>query len=170
MYPINYCVRCGSPMEDGMAFGEMRRVCTACGFIHFRDPKVAVVVMIHDQGQILLVKRAINPESGKWALPAGYVNATEDPRQAAIREALEETGLQIAVVGLIDVLHNPPDPDGRPVGASIVIVYEGHTIGGTLCAGDDAEAVGWFAPDTLPPIAFESTWRAVQVWLAQRSS
>lgn len=170
MYLINYCVICGSPMEDRMAFGEMRRVCIACGFIHFRDPKVAVAVMIHDQGRVLLVKRAINPERGKWALPAGYVNATEDPRQAAIREAHEETGLQVVVVGLIDVLHNPPDPAGRSVGASIIIVYEGQTIGGTLCAGDDAEAVGWFAPDALPPIAFESKWRAVQVWLAQRLS
>lgn len=155
-------------MEDREAFGAIRRVCPACGFVHFRDPKVAVVIMIHDQGNLLLVKRAIEPERGKWALPAGYVNALEDPRHAAMREAEEETGFQINIVGLIDVLHNPPAPDGRPSGASIVIVYEGHVLSGQLCAGDDAEAAAWFRPEALPDIAFESTRQAVRLWLDQR--
>ncbi len=154
-------------MEEREAFGTIRRVCSGCGLVHFRDPKVAVVVLIHDLGQLLLVKRAVAPEKGKWALPAGYVDADEDPRQAAIREAREETGLHIEIVRLVDVLHNPPMPNEHKNGASIAIVYEGQIVGGTLCAGDDAEAVGWFRLAALPAIAFESTRRAVQIWLAQ---
>ncbi len=165
MYPINYCVCCGSPMVDREIFGAVRRVCAECGFVHFRDPKVAVVVVIQNEGQLLLVKRKFNPEKGKWALPAGYVNALEDPRSAAVREAYEETGLSVEIEQLLDVLYNPPAPDGQPSGASIVILYSARVIGGILEAKDDAEEVGWFKSDTLPEIAFESTWQAVRLWL-----
>lgn len=153
-------------MQERIAFGSPRPVCTNCGFVHFRDPKVAAVAVVRNERGILLVKRAINPEKGKWALPAGYVNAIEDPRLAAIRETKEETGLDIEIVGLVDVLHNPPAPDGTPSGASIVIVFEGRMIDGELAPNDDAEAVDWFSANNLPSnIAFESTWLAIKRWL-----
>lgn len=147
-----------------LAFGEERPVCTACGYVHFHDPKVAAVTFVQHQHRVLLVKRSMNPEKGKWALPAGYVNGNEDPRAAAVRETLEETGLQVNIVRLIDVLHNPPQSDGSHSGASIVILYEASLIGGRLQAQDDVEDAAWFTFDQLPELAFKSTWRAIEDW------
>ena len=96
----------------------------------------------------------MNPERGKWSLPAGFLDAGEDPAATAIREAYEETNLEIAISGLIDVYFNPPRPDG---GASIFILSAGQLRGGQLQAGDDADAAGFFGPDELPELAFAST-------------
>ncbi len=162
---VNYCLRCGTPMEDHFVYGDMHRVCPACEYVHFYDPKVAAVSFVRQDDHVLLVRRRMNPERGKWALPAGYVNADEDPRQAAIRETQEETGLEIQIVRLLDVLYNPPDPAATHPGASIAIVYMGHVLGGELQAQDDVEAVGWFTKDILPPLAFASTYAAINRWL-----
>src|SRR5690606_33499003 len=107
--PVNYCQVCAAPMVDRMAYGKLRRVCPACGFVHFDDPKVAVVLFIEQDDRVLLVRRGINPERGKWALPAGYVDAGEDPREAAVREAREETSLEVRITRLLDVM----GPNGK---------------------------------------------------------
>lgn len=143
-------------------------MCEACGFVHFRDPKVAAVVFITTGGQILMIQRAVNPGQGKWALPAGYIDYGEDPREAAIREVREETGLEIRITRLIDVLG--PDPSGQNP-ASIVILFEGERVGGTLTAGDDARQAIFFTPDQIPldDIAFESTRQLIERWISVRT-
>ncbi len=153
--PIQFCPRCGARVADELKFGKPRRVCPSCGYIHFVNPKVAVASFVEQDGKILLVKRAVNPEIGKWALPAGYVDGGEDPALAAIRETGEETGLTIEVLRLIDVIFD---------GTVILIVYEACPIGGTLGASDDAEAVDFFGPDELPELAFRSTQLLVAAW------
>ncbi|NDJ84803.1 MAG: NUDIX hydrolase [Chloroflexi bacterium] len=154
-------------MKDQFVFGQVRRVCPSCGYIHFRDPKVAAVIFIREDDHVLLVKRSLPPEQGKWALPAGYVNAGEDPAQAAIRETEEETGLKVEIVGLRDVVFNPPRPGYLFLGATIAIIYEARVIGGKLCAQDDVDDVDWFTHDNLPEIAFASTTKAIYHWLAE---
>jgi ADP-ribose pyrophosphatase YjhB (NUDIX family) len=133
-----------------------RRVCPACGFVYFTDPKVGVGVAVVEGDRLLLVRRAIDPERGKWSLPAGYLDHGEDPRLAAAREAWEECGLVVAVGALLDVIYNPPGG-----GASIFILYRAERSGGTLRAGDDADAADFFALDQLPELAFASTRAAV---------
>jgi len=165
---MNYCPQCGQPLSDGFRFGKQRRVCEACGFVHFRDPKVAVVVFIPAGNRILMVQRAVNPGQGKWALPAGYIDYGEDPREAGIREVREETGLEIRITRLIDVLG--PDPSGENP-ASIVILFEGERVGGTLEAADDARQAVFFTPGKIPlgDIAFESTWRLIERWMSAQT-
>lgn len=144
----------------------MRRVCEACGFIYFRDPKVAAVVFAVQDGRVLLVRRGVDPQSGRWALPAGYVDYGEDPRGAAVREVCEETGMTVRITRLIDVL-GPDAPGGT---SAIVILFEAEVRGGTLAAQDDVEEVAFFAPDEVPmdEIAFESTRLLLAGWLAQK--
>lgn len=153
-----FCPRCGQRLVDREVFHQTRRACDKCDFVYFRDPKVAVAVCVVRGNEVLLVRRAVEPERGKWALPAGYVDYGEDPRQAATREVWEETGLVVTLNGLVDVL--PGDIPDR--GASIVIVYAGQVTGGTLAADDDVDAAGYFPMDDLPEMAFANTRLAIQ--------
>jgi 8-oxo-dGTP diphosphatase len=164
--PVNYCQVCGHTLTDRWAHGKMRRVCPACGFVHFDDPKVAVAAFIERDNRVLLVRRAMNPERGKWALPAGYVDYGENPREAVIREVREETGLEVEVTRLVSV-------DGSPgtFGASIVIIYAASVVNGSARPQDDAEAVLWLsASDSLPELAFESTRTMLNAWLERQGS
>ncbi|MFP4321339.1 MAG: NUDIX domain-containing protein [Anaerolineales bacterium] len=158
--PPNFCPQCGTPLVEKTVFGKLRRACSACGYVHFRDPKVAACAFVVDGGKVLLVRRGVAPELGKWALPAGYVDYGEDPERAAIRETHEETGLQIAISQLVDVMYY------EAYLAVIVIIYQGYPVGGMLGAGDDALEAAWFAPDELPPVAFESTRAVLARWLS----
>jgi len=155
MHPdeIKFCPKCGSPTRLELRFGLQRPVCPACGFIYFADPKVAVAVLVEEAGRILLVRRAGEPFRGLWTLPAGFMNAGEDPAQAAARECAEETALQVQITGILDI-HSGRE---HPRGSDFVIFYRGRVTGGLLQAGDDADAADWFARDGLPELAFQST-------------
>lgn len=102
---------------------------------------------------MLLVRRVNQPGQGMWSFPAGFVNAHEDPARAAERECLEETGLEVKVTGLLDIIIGREHERG----ADIVIVYYSDVIGGRLSAGDDADQVGFFSREALPPLAFRAT-------------
>ena len=157
---VKFCPHCGGALEMREAVSRLRPVCPACGYVHFLDPKVAAVVLAERQGKVLLARRVMNPQQGKWTVPGGFVDAGEDPRQAAVRECLEETGLQVEITELLDVLHSQEHPRG----ASIVIVYRGRIAGGELRAGDDADRVAFFSRDELPELAFESTRAMLERW------
>ncbi len=134
-----------------------RRVCPACGYVHFTDPKVGVGVLVVEGDRVLLVRRGVEPERGKWGLPAGFLDKGADPRKTAARAALEEAGLTVAVEELLDVFHNPP---GRG-GASIFILYRARRLAGEPAPGDDADDARFFALDALPELAFASTRAAI---------
>lgn len=144
-----FCTACAARLDTS----GQHPVCTGCGRTHFRDPKVGVGVVVHDeQGRLLLVQRSVGPGRGLWALPAGFVDADEDPRRAAAREAFEETGLRVEVGAVVDVYPTP-----GPGGASFFLAFEARVVAGTLAAADDALDAGFFGPDELPELAFEST-------------
>jgi ADP-ribose pyrophosphatase YjhB (NUDIX family) len=143
-------------MHTVQVMDKPRRVCPSCRYVHYTDPKVGVGVVVVEEGRILLVRRAMNPERGKWSLPAGYLDQGEDPKLTAAREVLEETGLVVSIGETLEVFHNPAGS-----GASIFILYSATRIGGELLAGDDADATGFFALAELPPLAFASTRAAV---------
>lgn len=152
---------CSTPLEMIERTGDIRPVCPNCDYTVYYDPKVAVIVRITRHDEVLLVKRAVDPEKGKWALPAGFVNAGEDPADAALREINEETGLIAENLRLLDVFGNPGDGT-----ADILIAYAADAVGGDLQADDDAEAVGFFHRDHLPETAFLSTTWLIEHWLA----
>ncbi len=143
------------------AFGALRPVCTGCGRTHFVDPKVAVGLLIEVGRRLLLVRRSQDPQQGKWSIPAGFMDAGEDPMRAAQREGLEETGLQVEITGLQDIYPRSDDDGG---GADMLIVYRAAVTGGELRPGDDASEVGYFAADDLPKLAFVSTQAIIARW------
>jgi 8-oxo-dGTP diphosphatase len=150
---VNYCPRCGMGLIQTQHQGRMRPACPKCEWIFFPDPKVAVAVLVTRMREILLVRRINQPHQGKWTLPAGFVDAGEDPRLAAERECLEETGLFVKATNLVDVLSGQEHVRG----ADILIVYQAEILSGDLIPGDDADKAAFFQLDQLPSLAFNST-------------
>ena len=129
-----------------------------CGGVFFADPKVAVAVFIQEDGKILLTRRSNHPFSGYWSLPAGFVNAHEDPQEAAFRECLEETGLIVEIKSLLGIFSGREHPHG----SDILIVYRAEVSGGELAAGDDADHAAFFDLNQLPALAFQTTAKIIE--------
>jgi 8-oxo-dGTP diphosphatase len=112
----------------------------------FRQPRLTVDVIIELAGGRVVLIRRKNPPLG-WALPGGFVDWGESLEAAAVREALEETGLQVA---LVRQMHTYSDPTRDPRGHTVSTVFIGRASGEPL-AGDDAAAAAAFTRETLPP-------------------
>lgn len=150
---VNHCPRCGTKVTHEHKFGKERPVCPDCGWIYFADPKVAAAVLVEQDGRVLLVRRVNEPFRGMWTLPAGFVDAEEDPARAAERECYEETRLTVRVTRVLEVVAGREHPRG----ADFIIVYAAEVESGTPIPGDDADAVDWFERSNLPPLAFKAT-------------
>lgn len=161
---VAFCPRCGARLVQQERFNQLRPVCPACDWVYFADPKVAAGVLVQRGETVLLVRRAIDPQRGLWTVPAGFIDAGEDPAQAARRECLEETGLEVQITGLIDVIFGQEHPRG----AHFVIFYRGVETGGRMAAGDDVDQLGFFPLEDLPPLAFTTTARLLET--ARRTS
>jgi 8-oxo-dGTP diphosphatase len=159
MADVNYCIRCGELLKITFVSGTNRPACENCGWVYFPDPKVAAAGLISDGNRILLVRRSVDPSRGKWTLPAGFIDAGEDPRKAVERECLEETGLCVEVDSLLDVIFGQEHSKG----AHIVIVYRVNVLSGTMRPGDDVDQVEFFLLDKLPEIAFKTTLKVIEV-------
>ena len=162
---FQFCPVCGGPLESRVlkATEPHRLVCVSCGFVFYLDPKVAVGTIIRDdRNHVVLVRRAIEPGYGRWVFPGGYVDRGEEVQAAAVREAREETGLDIRIDSLVNIYSYP----GR---APIIIVYAATMIGGCLACDDEGLEAGFFAPDTIPwqALAFRSTHEALREFLTQ---
>ena len=155
----NYCPVCGRRLVSRHLSGRMRPYCPNCDRPVYFDPKVAVVVFIERDDHVLLIQRAVDPGKGKWALPAGFVDHDESPEEAALRETLEETHLQIRVDKLLAVF--PKRDHGL---ADIIIAYSAQVLDGEPQAGDDAAEVGWFARHNLPPLVFYPSITLTRRW------
>lgn len=138
--------------------GEKRPSCPNCGWVHYEDPKVAAGVLVLRSEEVLLVRRTLDPFRGAWSIPAGFVNAFEDPSEAARRECLEETGLTVELEGLFDILTGREHARG----SDILLVYRARVLRGRLAAADDADQAGWFRLNALPTLAFNSTTKVLE--------
>ena len=114
------------------------------------SPLVGVGAIIIEEDRVALVKRGHQPLQGRWSIPGGVLEIGETLRKAAIREALEETGLTIEPGELLGVFERVvPDAEGRMKYHYVLIDFLCRRISGELQAGDDAEEVGWFRRQEL---------------------
>lgn len=115
---------------------------------------IVVFTIRHDELKVLLIKRADDPYLGTWALPGGFVEITEGLDDAAARELREETGVEGVY---LEQLYTFGDPDRDPRERVITVAYYALIPSDRLQirAATDAEAVGWFALDELPNLAFD---------------
>ena len=108
---IQYCRQCGSGVEhrvpdDGDT--RPRAVCPACQTIHYENPlNVVGTIPVLADGRVLLCKRNIEPQLGKWTLPAGFMELGETTSQGAARETDEEAGAQFEIGALFSLMNVP---------------------------------------------------------------
>lgn len=159
-----YCPRCGGTLARRLlkTTEPERLVCGQCGFVFYLDPKVAVGTIIRTAtSSIVLVRRAIDPGLGKWVFPGGYVDRGEPLPMAAIREAREESGLDVRLDGLVNIYSYA----GR---TPVIVVYAATAIGGSLAIDDESSESGEFEATTIPwqELAFRSTIEGLRDYLA----
>ncbi len=107
-------------------------------------PLVGVGVLIQDGDRYLLIKRAAEPDAGLWSVPGGLVELGERAAEAAKREVMEETGLNVEIVEVLGVVDKIVEGDGDRIKFHFVIVdYLAHPVGGSLEASSDALDARW---------------------------
>ena len=161
---IRFCPLCGAALarEAVLPDNGEQSVCSRCRFVFYLNPKVVAGAIPEQDGKLLLTRRSIDPGRGLWTFPGGFVDFDEPVTDAAIRETREETGLDVALDGLLDVYSYP--------GAPVIIVYRAHVTGGTLTPCHENDLVEWVTPDQIPwdTLAFASTRAALRDWVFRR--
>lgn len=156
-----YCPICGEQLSE-RAFGDRTRsTCLSCGYIHFVNPVPGVGLVIEYHNQLVLIKRGSRVRTGRWTFPSGFIEADESVEEAAIREAREETGLEVELMEMLGIYSFPEGPPA----SGIIIFYRARPVGGALRAGDDAREVALFDPEDVPPLPFRTHRQAMSRYL-----
>ena len=152
---MTFCSACGIRLP-----GPPPVTCPSCAAEHYRNAKPCAGTLVMRDGRLLLMRRAHEPWRDHWDIPGGFCEFEEHPSATAVREAREETGLEVEITGFLGMwLDRYPDPagtDGQAV--TLNAYYHAVPVAGAPAAEPDPEEVvevAWFAPDALPePIAF----------------
>lgn len=165
---MRFCPYCATLLEEILDDAKVRPTCVACGFRQYANPASAVNAVVVVDGHILLVRRGREPYSGRWALPGGFVDWGEEAAVAAVREAREETGVEVEITAPPLVLTETDDPRGDTLNVNYRCT---PTAPGRPAptAGDDAADAAWWRLDAVPDLAFENHRRTlVEMGLTDR--
>lgn len=142
---MKYCSQCGLPVVLKVPPGDNlpRHVCEACQTIHYQNPKIVAGCIPEWEDQILLCRRAIEPRTGFWTFPAGFMEAGEDTAQAAARETLEEAKASVEIASLYAML-------SLPHVSQVYLVFRGTLRNLEFGAGTESLEVQLFPWDQVP--------------------
>lgn len=162
---VIYCSSCAARLPH-----DAPVTCPACGTAHYANPKPCGGALITDgDGRLLLVRRAHEPYHGCWDIPGGFCDKHEHPRDAAVREAREETGLIVEPLGLLGMWLDDYPTTGD---VCLNVYFHARAIGGAeRPEPGEVSDLRWFERDDLPPgaLAFPGHARVViEAWLADR--
>jgi ADP-ribose pyrophosphatase YjhB (NUDIX family) len=161
---MRYCPNCRCKLKEREIGGKMKLACPRCQYVFWNNPLVVSVGVVPspDGKGMLLIKRAIPPKIGMYALAGGFLEPKEDPEQGVIREVFEESGLRVRVVRLLWMV-------GLPSANEILVFYLCEVVGGELTKSEETSEVTYFPFDQLPKdIAFPTHEQAIQMYLKQR--
>lgn len=162
---LNFCSACGAAVSLRIPAGDslLRHVCTACGTIHYRNPRLVVGTLpCHDE-RVLLCRRAIEPAHGLWTLPAGFMENGETVAAAALRETREEALAHVELGELFSLISVPHINQ-------VHAIYRARLRDLDFAAGAETLEVRLFAENEIPweAIAFRTILRTLQHYFADR--
>ena len=154
MANIKFCTYCGGELITKKIEEKERFVCKVCNQINYVNPvPVAVAVVTKPEEKVVgLIKRAISPQKGKWALPGGFVEIDENPEDAVLREIKEEIGAEGKIKRLINVYGDESDFYKKV----IIIGYEVILTKPRYSLGEEVEEFKFFPLSNHPSLAFSS--------------
>ncbi len=152
MRNYQFCPLCAHKLEPGIIDGKTRQFCPECNFIHYRNPLPTTVCIGELDGQVLLIKRGIEPRKGQWTLPSGFVELGESAEECCLRELKEEAGMTGTIAKLIGVYH----ADSALYGDLISTIYHVKLDSGQPIAGDDAAGAKLVPIDEIDDLVFEA--------------
>lgn len=159
----SHCAQCGEALATRHVEGRVRFVCPSCQTVSYENPlPVAAAIVLNERREVLLVKRARQPQQGMWCLPMGFAELGETIAGAALRELREEAGIDGRALRLIDADSFPSDHYGD----LLIVTFEIEKTGGREQAGDDAAALRYFPMTDHPPLAFGSNDKALEACAA----
>ncbi|MCP1120971.1 NUDIX hydrolase [Robbsia andropogonis] len=165
---MNYCSNCGhSPVSRCIPPGDTRErdVCSACGTIHYENPRNVCGTVPIWEDKILLCRRAIEPRHGFWTLPAGFMELGETTWQCAARESVEEAGAHVdpETMTLFSVL-NVPHVD------QVHFFYLAPLRDATIAAGEESLEVAFFTEAEIPwdDLAFSTVANTLRYFFEDR--
>lgn len=162
---MNFCTRCGHALELRVPDGDNlpRHVCTRCHTIHYQNPKIVAGCLPVWEDRILLCKRAIEPQYGKWTLPAGFMENDETLEEAALREAQEEARASIALDHLYAVVSLPHINQ-------VYMMFLGRLRDTGFAAGDETLEVRLFTENEIPweSLAFRTIHFTLERYFEER--
>jgi len=161
---VRFCSRCGTELRFGAVEGEDRdrHACPSCGFVFYVNPRLVVTTLpIDESGQVMLIRRGIEPGYGLWAQPGGFLEIDETVRDAAIRETLEETGLEVEPEAILGLYSRVP-------AAIVVVAFVARITGGLPITTRESLETRPFGAHEIPweQVAFETSLRALRDWVA----
>lgn len=159
---MQHCPDCGAPTEQRVPEGDerSRAVCTACGAIHYSNPRVVTGCVLTRAGRILLCLRDIEPRAGFWTVPAGFLEDGETMAEGAAREAREEA---LARCGPLELFATVDVPQVRQVH----VMFRGELLDDAWGAGAETRSAELVAPQDLPwdELAFGSVRYTLERYL-----
>jgi ADP-ribose pyrophosphatase YjhB (NUDIX family) len=162
---MKFCSHCGAELNERIPEGDdrPRHICDSCDTIHYINPRVIVGCVVEHDSKILLCKRAIDPRSGLWTLPAGFMENGETTLQGAARETWEEARAVVAdpqLYRLFDV----------PNISQVYMFYRARLVDGAFGVGPESEETGLFSEDEIPwqEIAFPVVYHTLREYFHDR--
>ena len=165
MKKLIYCSSCGKTNEFGFIDGAIRYHCKHCNSIHYQNPKPTATLICPKGDEILLVKRAVEPEKGKWSLPGGFLELRETLEEGAIRELKEETNLNGKVIKLLGHCSHFNSIFGDILLLGLEVEIENWE---ELKAGDDALEARLFNLGHCPELVFECHKKIFNMYLKNK--
>lgn len=154
-----FCPRCAAPVRRAAGRAE----CDACGFVAYANSApTASAVLVDEQGRVLLARRGVEPELGKWDLPGGFLEEGEEPLDGLRRELHEETGLEVEPLSFLGAWVDRYG-DGEGAIATLNLYWLAQAVGEPHAADDVAELC-WFAAGELPELAFRVNALVLEAW------
>lgn len=157
-----FCPYDGTALVSDPEDKPLRPRCPRCKYVDYQNPRPCVAVLIQKGDEVLMARRGIEPAFDEWDIPGGFLNPAESAETAAVREAREETDLDVRLVHFLGSIPDTYGSDGIP---TLNLGFVAEIVSGTVRAQSDVAALEWMPADRFPErMAFAHQGEMLRRW------